>query len=46
MALLWSLIFVTSRHHDGTANFWIGIGLVVLGIAAFFLYRWMSKKGI
>ena len=35
-----------AHHHDGTANFWIGIGLVVLGIAAFFLYRWMAKKGI
>ena len=27
-------------------NSWIGIGLVDLGIAAFFVYRWMAKKGI
>lgn len=24
----------------------LGIGLIVLGIAAFFLYRWMAKRGI
>lgn len=33
-------------HHDEVVNFWIGIWLIVLGIVAFFGYRWMAKKGI
>jgi hypothetical protein len=30
----------------GTPIFNLGLGLVVLGIIAFFVYRWMAKKGI
>jgi hypothetical protein len=30
----------------GTSTFTPGLGLVVLGIIAFFVYRWMAKRGI
>jgi hypothetical protein len=35
------------RGEDNTAVLFLaGLGLVVLGVIAFFVYRWMAKRGI
>lgn len=27
-------------------HLWLGCGLVVLGVVAFFVFRWMAKRGL
>jgi hypothetical protein len=34
------------EHHNTTTQFWFGGVLIVVGMAAFFLYGWMARRGI
>jgi hypothetical protein len=35
-----------SGDQNTTELFWIGVGLIVLGVIGFFVARWMAKRGL